>query len=446
MIIHRRNWTLTFICLVVFILVSSIASAETPKTLVISGFDEDDVTRQYLRLNPEVRIQYDNEKYLTEDSLINAILTRDYEYDIFTINSDWGLAPLGEKGYYSDLSSNEEISLLSKEWYPQIQEALTIGTQIIAYPIALSMEVWGVDPSVPLRCPLITQPHDFISFIQSLEINDKIREEYDMNYVIEVPEKERLMKILIQNILLNCEQNATQANFENDDFILCVEAIRSMAEPSQVDEFMYDTLYKLPTYLSMSEDLLDPNSAYTLIPPPPLMNEQKPTIETLLTVMIVNPNSKNIDLAMDYLQFRATHENPRTAYLLSPKSNLPIENPEFQSLQIKRQEEIDRLSTLLNTTEVDKAYELRERIELLKTESLNERSRWSISQECIDSYYNVVPFMFISKGSPLLGLSGERLFKNLTHSISRYLDYQIDAHQLVKELNTKVDIIYAEVH
>ena len=217
-----------------------------------------------------------------------------------------------------------------------------------------------------------------------------------------------------------------------------------MEEPQRVDEFQYDALFKLPTYLSLSQDLLDPNSPYTLFPPPPLTLGQFPVVETTLTVMLVNPHSQNADLALAYLGFRAAHEKIKTAYLLSPKRQEPVENPAYQALVAERQAEIGRLTGLLEGAEPDRAYELREQIDLLERNNAAEHSRWIISQRSLDAYRALAPSLYIPMDSPLLGLSGEKGFENLTPVIARYLDRQIEVAQLAQELNRKVGLLYGE--
>lgn len=413
-------------------------------TLRISGFDGDEVTQQFLASHPQVRIQYDNEKHLTEDALIRAMLTQDGTCDIFTLNSDWGLAALGRKGYFFDLSGNAAIAALARDWYPQIREALSAEGKIIAYPIGLSMALWGINPALPALYPVFTPPEDFRSFLRGLAMNQDIREEWEASYVIEVPGREWLLRRLIQAVLLSGEQSGAQPDFQQEAFVLCAEAIRNMEEPQRVDEFQYDALFKLPTYLSLSQDLLDPNSPYTLFPPPPLTLGQFPVVETTLTVMLVNPHSQNADLALAYLGFRAAHEKIKTAYLLSPKRQEPVENPAYQALVAERQAEIGRLTGLLEGAEPDRAYELREQIDLLERNNAAEHSRWIISQPSLDAYRALAPSLYIPMDSPLLGLSGEKGFENLTPVIARYLDRQIEVAQLAQELNRKVGLLYGE--
>ncbi|MEA5013717.1 MAG: hypothetical protein VB099_04055 [Candidatus Limiplasma sp.] len=438
------KWIPALVCLAILLSPQGAVCGAESRTLVISGFNEDDVTRQFLALHPDIRIRYDDEKQLSADRLIQAMITRDHACDIFVINNDWGLDALGRKGYFFDLSGSEAIAALCRGWYPQVRDALSVGSKIIAYPIALSMDVWGIDTSLSTLCPLFTPPQDFLSFLQGLQSNEDIRDTFGASYVIEVPGRERLMRKLVQSVLLSGEQSAVQANFNQDAFLLCAETIRKMPEPEPVDEYLYDVLYQLPTYLSLSQDLLDPNSPYTLTAPAPLFRGQTPAIETVLTVMVVNPYSQNADLALEYLQFRTTHETPKTAYLLSPKPSKPLENPAYQGLRAERQKRIASLTALLEDAPPEEAYELREQIDLLARESAREHSRWIISPECLAAYRAIAPSMYIVKGSPLLGVGGEGLFATIAQAVPPYLQHQIDAAQLAEQLTQKAGFLYAE--
>lgn len=434
------------ILLCTFILIApmphSIAEVEA-QILTISGFYEDEISRRFIEQNPNVQIEFNDQKFTNEDSIKLAMLSGDTTYDIYTINSDWGLSAIAEKGYFHDLSGSQIISETFDGWYPQIRDVLSIEGKIVGYPVNLVMEVWGVNRTLEADYPIITYPQNYLIYLQSIAQNQIIREDYGINYVIDAPSKYSLMSDLIRTVLLEYENNGTFSGFDNDEFITCAETIRQMPEPEQIDEYVYDSLYQLPTYLTTHADLLDQTSELTLIPHAPLSELSTP-VETLLTVMIVNPRSKSADLATKYLEFRANNEDIRVKYLMSPTLNEPVESENFKNTQLKYQEQMDELVRQRETAKPELVAQLENEIDSLKGEMEREDSRWLISPNSIQSYRDIAPAMLIMGNSAILGFESSRYFEQLMGIAEEFLESQTSGEHFAIKLNNKVKLMNSE--
>lgn len=420
----------------------AMAKADT-RTLTISGFYKDEITRRFVEQNPGVSILFGDDKFTDEDSIKLSMLSRDSTCDIYIINSDWGLSAIAEKGYYYDLSGSQVISEALKGWYTQIKDTLSIKDKIVGYPVNLSMEVWAVNRALEAIYPTLVYPKDYMTYLQSIAQNQMIREDYDINYVIDVPNRYRLMSDLIRTALLEHEKSGALDVFNSDEFIACAEAVRQMPEPEEVDEYTYDLLFELPTYLTMYADLLDKSGELTLIPHAPL-TEASASVETLLTVMIVNPHSENVDLAAKYLEFRASNESVRVKYLMSPLLNEPIENDEYVYAQMKYQEQMDELVRRREAAEPEQAAQLESEIISLRNEMAREDSRWLISPDSLQSYLDIAPMMLITGDSATLEYESDRNFQQLMGVAEVFLESDMSGERFAAELNNKVKIMDAE--
>lgn len=436
--------TATLLLFMLLAMTGCAAIAEQPQTLVISGYDEDDASRLFMQEHPDILLKFADDKFFDSESLKQSILTGDRECDIYTINNDWGLQSLAEKGFTVDLSGQESIAGACESWYPQIREAVSHEDRVIAYPVALDMELWGVNRALESEMNELTEPRSGLDLVQSLSKAEALGEELGVNYVMEVPQKAWLIRRLIRQELIVCEKNQTRPDFSRPEILETLDAIRALPESEPMDEWAYDLLMQRPTYLSLGEDPLDSLSAYRLICPVSMSG--KPAAETRLTVMIINPNSEHIDAALKYLAFRAEHEQPRLRYLLSPDLSEPIENPEYASLAAERRERVAQLEQALSAAQDDpeKADEIESEIAFEKQSIENEDNRWIISKPRLAEYRDVARHMVILTDSPILSVSGETLFDSLLEASEPFLAGKMSAEQFARQLEERFDMTYQE--
>lgn len=442
----KRKLSAILILLAVFLLNGSLAEAadDGARKLVISGFYEDEICDLFLKENPDVVLEFSDEKFLDAESLKQSVLTRDDAIDIYTINNDWGLRDLAEKGFLVDLSSQESIRDAYVGWYSEIQEAVSYQERIVAYPVGLHMELWGINREIEHEWPVFTEPQSALDFIQGVSRTEELREEFAVNYIMEVPQKARLIRHFIEQELLIAEKTGAYPRLNRPQVLAIFDAIKDMPESQPIeDEFAYDLIAQMPTYISMAEDPLDSSSAYQLLCPYSITGEK--AINTLVTVMIVNPNSEHIDLALAYLAFRAEHESPLTRYLMSPDLNKPVENPEFIRLQNDRQARVAALYARLKQAQDE------EEIDKLELQIADEKSglededhRWLISEKRLAEYRDVAQDMVIVKNSPFLGISGERNMDLLIELVYPFIDGRIDAQRLAIQIDERIQMVYEE--
>ncbi len=76
------------------------------------------------------------EDYLEyEEKLINILLAKNDEVDIFAINNSSLLKKIVDGSYYVDLKRNADFSSLYEEMYPQIKELCTDNDKMFGYPV-----------------------------------------------------------------------------------------------------------------------------------------------------------------------------------------------------------------------------------------------------------------------------------------------------------------------
>lgn len=436
--------TATLLLFILLAMTGCAGIAEQPQTLVISGYYEDDVSRLFMQEHPGILLEFADDKFFDSESLKQSILTGDGSSDIYTIDNDWGLQNLAEKGFTVDLSGQEHIASACESWYPQIREALSHDGRVIAYPVALSMELWGVNRTLENKMDDLAEPVNGLELVQSLAKAEALRDELGVNYVMEVPQKAWLIRRLIRQELVVGEKKQTRPDFSRPEILETLDAIRTLPESEPLDEWAYDLVMQMPTYLSLSEDPLDSLSAYRLICPVSMSGE--PAAETRLTVMIVNPNSARIDAALEYLAFRAEHEESRLRYLLSPDLSEPIENPEYASLVKERRAHLAQLEEDLSAAQDDpeKALGIENEIAFEQSSIENEDNRWIISKSRLAEYRDVAQHMVVLSDSPLLSVSGEIYFDSLLEASEPFLAAKMSAGQFARQLEERIDMIERE--
>ena len=161
-------------------------------------------------------------------------------------------------------------------------------------------------------------------------------------------------------------------------------------------------------------------------------------------MFVVNPESENVDLAMDFLEYYAANADAVLRYQTHTDLSEPVrqayyeENREFYEKMIA-----DMETALADAADEDKQ-SFQETIDMYRAEleNLEERS-WRISEESLANYRELATHMYLPIGSLFLGGDGAALAV-LEDVFMRYADGQIDLDAFIREIDQKIKMIYLE--
>ena len=160
-----------------------------------------------------------------------------------------------------------------------------------------------------------------------------------------------------------------------------------------------------------------------------------PVLEIDSVVAVINPFSENIDLALEYIETLSENLEENVYYTICTDKTEPVLNKYYESNIASLQEYIDDLKKELETAEEVDKQDIEESIKA-NEESLKEyeKYRYSINEEDI---------AWIGAHRSELTLSGDNwLYSSESGDawdlVQQYLQGQIDASRLMKEIDRKV--------
>jgi cell division protein FtsB len=157
-------------------------------------------------------------------------------------------------------------------------------------------------------------------------------------------------------------------------------------------------------------------------------------------MLIVNPNSKNAEGAMKYLEFIRSHQSQASVIAFYPSINTPIKNSGYNDQVSFLLETISGIEKHMALAADAEKREMEQRIAQLKTEITDlADNEYLVSPQAIQTFrehaylLHSVPVSILSKNND-----------EIQSLVKRYKDGQLPSKQLVDELNRKLRMAQLE--
>ena len=436
------------------------------RSLHISGGYADDVTRSYTA-KTDTPIIFENAWYADSESVRNDMLSGSSKNDIYVVSLEGGARALMEKGYLQPLNDSQALMDDVARMYPQLQEALMADGELYGYPQSFSMALWSVNPGLWAQFELGDYPTTFAGYVDLINTWNEDYAEDNPDYTVTSlynGKTELLMQALLQYIY-QYERPGAPLSFDTDAFRETMQAIetldmdpvdwKNMSEADR-EEFWekmnrpalfnmngYETVEPAYDYYSTPEGNYE-EALLKVILPPAFEEGREAVVPASLSMFVVNPESENVDLAMDFLEYYAANADAVLRYQTHTDLNEPVrqayyeENREFYEKMIA-----DMETAMADAADEDKQ-SFQETIDMYRAEleNLEERS-WRISEESLANYRELATHMYLPIGSLFLGGDGAALAV-LEDVFMRYADGQIDLDAFIREIDQKIKMIYLE--
>lgn len=377
----------------------------------------------------------------------------DTETDIFLLSLDPALHAMLRKGYGADLDASPRLQAEFSGLYPAIQAALSSPEgRPLAYPLGLSAYHPTVD--TPLwRCTLGEAPfprtyQDFLEAMQRFTgLDGSARPEA---YFVADEDALALMGRILRSYvhyyevpgeaLLKLEQNARQekASGFSPQQILGTEI---------ADEDIRPELFNLTTS-SLRGGFAVNETGFTSLAPFTFSMDQEPRFAGFLQVLVINPRSPNLNLALALAETLAGREIDPVAYaLLHPGANEPVPNPRGEEAIAADRAALNQAREQLQTARDKKASQveitqLEQAVKHLQQAVDNSGQRkWLLSQQQLDSYRQVAGQIHFFEQSLLLTEEGTAQMDRL---LKRYGEGQLTLDLFLAELDNMARLIFNE--
>ena len=361
-----------------------------------------------------------------------------------------GLTRLNEKGFCMDLSSFPELAEISGKYHPFIQQAIRSEGKLFAIPIGISVSGWGynryIAEAMGLQDSMPSTYSELFSMLTWwLEEGNDLYPEYEL---LVGPEsfKTALCSSVIHDYVNYCTLTGKKMDFEDE---IITKLIRELDE-LDTDELdrreamaAVGIAYDKPSLLMMdcSYSDLSENGRVGLVPLKIGVTEDDTAIIADIYCFALNPNTPRPEMAVTYIStFMENMNEEERIMLFCDESVQPIEDPDYAA-----EAEYNSMirQGLLDNTQMDDDERERLLYENEKERQLIEASRWYISREQIDLYFQLTNRMAVRCQNILERNSTDGTLE-IQNDINRYGRGEITSKQFLSSANQVLQMIVGE--
>lgn len=407
---------------------------------------------------------------LVEDVTYNAVglgqqmLTGDDSIDIFLLDATYSeYASLVEKGYVTDLSSSEILGKAVEEMNPKIKDAVIKDGKLVALPISLHVYTMGymnhAFETLGLEMPVTwVELMDFYAnWAEELSTEYSNYSLFSMSRFFEKGDMIRfvfneILTSYVNDLLLKGEplrfETETFANLltELDKHKSSFDLLIEEGDPTQMTSITVDVeKYLMNSYANLVPE--ENNIFDNTLLPPQLVSGEKPMAGAYLSMLVINPNSKNKELAMTYLETAAQNFTHGDKIAFYPNYNEPLADPYVVQYITDLEAEISEHKLSLETATEEEKQLLQNKIEDKENEMENtkdSRKYWLISPKRIEEYRNFEDQWGIIERHPL-GSGNLELVSLLSVQMQDYINGGITKNELMKGMDQKIQMIEMEM-
>ncbi|NLB91133.1 MAG: hypothetical protein GX786_07940, partial [Clostridiales bacterium] len=411
------------------------------KTLVIQDpIGRGEEYKSFIEAYPETTLVFHrNDSQSNEDRFIQDMLTKSDEIDVYLLYSPNLLKQIKDKEYALDISQSLTLTKLIKEMYPPFQQAFMQGEKIFAFPKNTFFISSGYNKTTfdSLDLPLPTTYEEYLSFCidwidhQAASHPDILFDPFITH--IDLPS-------FFKNYADERIKNGLPIKYNTPDMTRLLEKY-----------FALQTAFKqadLPkegsTYLFATHDVLFGSSE-------PLLLSFDPALDPIISPVsddqsgfsyfVVNPYGKNLETTLTFLESYEPSRMEVEVALLYQTADQPIESKFYLEEVALMEKNLTSLEKALSEASQADQKPLQEEIDLQKKaiENYKAESHWAISQEALDDYQSLLPFVYINTFNPFV-----TLFANDPALLNPLLENNPNIPGFLQELDSKIDMILLE--
>ncbi len=445
------------------------ADESSGNTLHLRLFWKDEsMYNAFMAEHPDVTL-YMQYGQLTAADIGEMIRSGDEETDIFQVYVDSSFRTLMDKGYAASLAS-EAIAADADTLYPAIQAAIRNAQgEVVAYPQKLILDLWQVNPYLwrtyfgeePVPVTFSDFFDDMLRFEQGRGPEDGVR-------FLEWYTYESMVKTVIDAYIQQNDKYATAPmTFDRPELkealqkLMEVNAFKTArgdtqgsgeyARLSDEEVLKYALFNPLGGNVLLADYFAVDEGAYVNMLPLAFSKTDAPVIRGYLSVLMVNPASKNQELAREYIVCATKAEtDPERYYALHPGANEPYENPRYAAKMKELEEEKEELTAQIQKAEMDETQaarlkNLKEQMELTQWYLDHQDTvRWKISSNALENWRRLVPSIRFFENSLYVSRSEETVQEQISGLCSRFCAGQLDADGFLRHLDEVSRLIYLE--
>lgn len=434
-------------------------------SLSIYGGYMDRAAMSFSAKYPQTPVIFNQSVYFDNpQSLAQAMVSGDNSFDIYIYDISYqDFKGLMDKGYCMDLSSSQTLAAELSKIYPFLQSVIqrdgkfyALPTNMYGYGLSISPKAWeasGLADRIPK------------SFLELVDFMNWWVEEGSVQYPnVQLMEGvgdygETMFQLAMDLYVHQSQAKNEDLSFNTPLFRKVMEAldklrVKELNEmlPSEFD----NTMGKLAMaagegealFMNYGDWLNVQGGKWSLEHSKPLMlpleDGEAIHVPVYIQVMFVNPNTKNPDMALKYIENALENMEPAQHIMMFPDDNAPVPQPNFEQNVQQWKDELEKAKKRLESAKPEEKKDIESLIQSYEEIITNkDMYAWQVAAENIAQYREIAPLCYAATPNVLDYRTKEGTSEVMT-LIDRYRQKQMSLDQFIKEVDQKIRMITLE--
>ncbi len=440
-------------------------------SLSVYGGYMDNAAMSFSLLYPQVPVTFNQSVYFENpQALAQAMVSGDNSFDIYSFDISYqDFKSLMEKGYCMDLSSSPVLAAELSKMYPFLQSAVqqdgrfyALPTNMYGYGLSISPKPWeenGLTGKMPksflelidfmnwwaeegsIQYPnihLMQGVWDYgeTMFRMALDLYVHQYQAQNMELSFDTPLFRNIMAAL--GGLNTKELNDSLPDMEGMGGISAGMVMRKgMAMEEGEALFM-----GYGDWLNVEGGRRNLEYSRPLILP---LEEGGPVqIPVYVQVLFVNPNTKNPEMALKYIENALENMYPAQHIMVFPEDNEPVPMQNFEQIVEQWNDELEKTRKRLETAKPEEKKDIESLIKSYEDLiSKKDLYYWQVAAEDIAQYREMAPLCYVAVPNVLDYRTKEGTSEIMT-LVDRYRQKQMSLDQFITEVDKKIRMILKE--
>lgn len=445
-------------------------------TLAIYNGYMDAATMSFSLEYPQVPVTFNTNVYFEDaQALAQAMVSGDNSFDIYNFDISYqDFKGLMDKGYCMDLSGSPELTAELSKIYPFLQSAVQKDGKFYALPTSVYGNGLSISPKVWEDNGLTDKmPGSFLELIDFMNwwVDEGQNQYPDVQLMQGIGDYgETMFQMALDLYVHQSQAKNEELSFDTPLFRKVMEALEGLKTKelnemlqSQTDMGgmpasrsaiiamkmsrdggrMGDALFtSYGDWLNVQGGLSSLQYSKPLILP--LEEGESVHIPVYVQGLFINPNTKNPEMALKYVENALKHMDPAQHIMMFPDDNEPVPQPNFEQTVQEWNDELAKAKKRLENAKPEEKKDLETTVQFYEDQIANkDLYYWQVAKENITQYRDAAQLCYVAMPNVLDYRAKDGTSEIMT-LVDRYRQKQMKLDQFINEVDKKIHMIMQE--
>jgi hypothetical protein len=444
-------------------------------TLAVYGGWMDQGTMAFSLEYPQVPVTFNSNVYFEDaQTLAQAMVSGDNSFDVYNFDISYqDFKGLMDKGYCMDLSGSPELTAELGKMYPFLQSAVQKDGKFYALPTMMYGNGLSISPKVWEENGLTDKmPGSFLELIDFMNwwVDEGQNQYPNVQLMQGVGDYGETMFQMALDLYVHQSQAKNEdLSFDTPLFRKVMEALEGLKTkelndmlPGEMDMAggmsraaaikmkmardgggMGDALFmNYGDWLNVQggKSSLEYSKPLML----PLEEGETVHIPVYVQGLFINPNTKNPEMAVKYVENALKHMDPAQHIMMFPDDNEPVPQANFEQTVQQWNDELEKANKRLETAKPEEKKDIESLVQSYEDLIANkDLYYWQVAAENITQYREVAPLCYVAMPNVLDYRAKDGTSEIMT-LVDRYRQKQMSLDQFIQEVDQKIRMILLE--